>query len=116
MQVIDTFPFNKDFMTLEIRLNELWDTVDKFIIVESKYSHTGEVKPLYLKEYIHLFDKYKEKIILIWANNLLKKLWLLLLEKKSEFLSKIPHEGIEFINSILFLSYIYFMLKYIPGT
>ena len=65
MQVIDTFPFNKDFMTLEIRLNELWDTVDKFIIVESKYSHTGEVKPLYLKESIHLFDKYKEKIILI---------------------------------------------------
>ena len=65
MKVIDTFPFNKDFMTLEIRLNELWDTVDKFIIVESKYSHTGEVKPLYLKESIHLFHKYKEKIILI---------------------------------------------------
>ena len=65
MKVIDTFPFNKDFMTLEIRLNELWNTVDKFIIVESKYSHTGEMKPLYLRESIHLFDKYNEKIVLI---------------------------------------------------
>jgi beta-1,4-mannosyl-glycoprotein beta-1,4-N-acetylglucosaminyltransferase len=65
MRIIDTFPFNKDFITLEIRLNELWDIVDKFIIVESKYSHTGEVKPLYLKESIHFLDKYREKIILI---------------------------------------------------
>jgi len=65
MRIIDTFPFNKDFTTLEIRLNELWNVVDKFIIVESKYSHTGEIKPLYLKESLHLFDKYKDKIILI---------------------------------------------------
>jgi len=69
MRIIDTFPFNKDFVTLEIRLNELWNIVDKFIIVESKYSHTGEIKPLYLKESIHLFEKYKEKIILISNEN-----------------------------------------------
>ena len=47
---------------LEIRFNILKDYVDKFIIVEAKYSHSGEKKKLIL--------------ILINFQNLRKKLFI----------------------------------------
>jgi len=65
MVIVDTFPFNKDFNTFEIRLNELWDVVDKFIVVESAYTHSGLKKPLYLKDKFMSYKKYHSKLILI---------------------------------------------------
>jgi beta-1,4-mannosyl-glycoprotein beta-1,4-N-acetylglucosaminyltransferase len=65
MKIIDTFPFNKDFATLEIRLNELWNLVDKFVISESSYSHSGESKSLFLKNDSRILKNYGEKIVLI---------------------------------------------------
>jgi beta-1,4-mannosyl-glycoprotein beta-1,4-N-acetylglucosaminyltransferase len=65
VKIIDTFPFNKDFAALEIRLNELWNLVDKFVISESSYSHSGEAKPLFLKNDKNILKNYGEKIILI---------------------------------------------------
>ena len=65
MFIVDTFPFNKDFNTLEIRLNELWDIVDKFIVVESSYTHSGLKKPLYLKDKFMSYKKYHSKLMLI---------------------------------------------------
>jgi beta-1,4-mannosyl-glycoprotein beta-1,4-N-acetylglucosaminyltransferase len=63
-KVFDCFPFWKEFDVLEVRLNELNDVVDKFIIVESAYTHSGENKPFYLKENLQRFAKFKDKIIL----------------------------------------------------
>ena len=54
--------FNEDLI-LEIRLNELYKNVEKFRIIESNYTHSGE-----FKEYnfdIEKFNKFKDKIIYI---------------------------------------------------
>lgn len=60
--IIDTTLFNKDFTTLELRLAELANIVDLFVICESPYTHSGLRKQLYLTENIHLFKKYSHKI------------------------------------------------------
>ena len=57
--VYDCFSFNKEFDVLDIRLNELYDVVDKFIIIESIYSHTGIKKELHLKMNIEKYKKCK---------------------------------------------------------
>jgi beta-1,4-mannosyl-glycoprotein beta-1,4-N-acetylglucosaminyltransferase len=64
-KVYDCFTFWKEFDVLEIRLNELFDVVDKFIIIESAYTHSGLKKELYLKNNIGNFSKFKSKILLI---------------------------------------------------
>jgi|GEM_PF-2324933 len=46
--IIDTFPFNKDFNALEIRYEELKDTVDLFVASEASFTHSGLPKALYL--------------------------------------------------------------------
>ena len=59
MRIFDCFQFFDEDMMLDLRLNSLYSQVDKFIIVENLYMHSG---------------KKKEKI-LIWINlkNLKKK-------------------------------------------
>lgn len=42
--IIDTFPFNKDFAALEIRIEELKGVVDIFVASESAYTHSGHAK------------------------------------------------------------------------
>jgi beta-1,4-mannosyl-glycoprotein beta-1,4-N-acetylglucosaminyltransferase len=64
-KVYDCFTFWKEFDVLEIRLNELFEVVDKFIIIESAYTHTGLRKELYLKKHIDKFSKFRSKIVLI---------------------------------------------------
>lgn len=46
--IIDTFPFNKDFNALEIRYQELKETVDVFVASEASFTHSGLPKELYL--------------------------------------------------------------------
>lgn len=63
--IIDTFIFNKDFNALEIRLAELYDFVDLFVISEVSYTHSGKQKPLYLTENLDKFSKYQDKIKIV---------------------------------------------------
>lgn len=63
--IIDTTMFNKDFTTLGIRLAELFDIVDLFIICESKFTFSGIPKKLYLTENIDQFKKYASKIQIV---------------------------------------------------
>jgi len=63
--IIDTFMFNQDFAALEIRLAELYDVVDMFIISESCFTHSGLSKKLHLSENLHLFNKYTDKMTII---------------------------------------------------
>tara|TARA_B100001769_G_C22033947_1_gene555592 strand:+ start:179 stop:1048 length:870 start_codon:yes stop_codon:yes gene_type:complete len=58
--------FNEDLI-LDIRLNELYDKVDKFVIVESCYTHSGEKKPFNFK--INNFKKFSDKIKYIQVND-----------------------------------------------
>ncbi|MEK6884570.1 MAG: hypothetical protein AABY22_33365 [Nanoarchaeota archaeon] len=50
---------------LEIRLETLKDCIDKFIIIESNFSHTLIKKPLFFEEERLFFDKFKDKIIYV---------------------------------------------------
>lgn len=65
MKVYDCFPFWREFIALEIRLEELYEIVDFFVVIESAYTHTGEPKEFHLKNNLHRFSKYSDKIILV---------------------------------------------------
>lgn len=61
-KVYDCFTFFKELDVLEIRLEEMWNTTDYFIIVEATTTHSGLPKPLYLKDNWERFEKYHSKI------------------------------------------------------
>jgi hypothetical protein len=45
-RVLDIFPFSYELDVLEMRLYELNDTVDYFVLIESTRTHRGTLKPL----------------------------------------------------------------------
>lgn len=61
--IYDCFSFFNELTVLDIRLNTLYDTVDKFIIVEATRSHQNYPKPLYFAENAHRYSKFADKII-----------------------------------------------------
>jgi beta-1,4-mannosyl-glycoprotein beta-1,4-N-acetylglucosaminyltransferase len=61
--IYDCLLFFNEIDLLKIRIEELKNDVDKFIIVESNKSFSGERKPLYFKDFEHEFREYKDKII-----------------------------------------------------
>lgn len=63
LKIYDCFPFFNELDLLEIRLSELYDIVDKFIIIEALHTHSGKPKPLYFKDNYERFKKYHDKII-----------------------------------------------------
>jgi len=62
-KVYDCFNFFNEFELLEVRLNELNDYVDKFVLVECCETHNGKPKKLYFEENKERFAKFKDKII-----------------------------------------------------
>jgi hypothetical protein len=62
MKVFDCFTFYNEFDILELRLEELWDTVDYFVISEGNYTHQSNPKPFYLKDNWDKIKKYESKI------------------------------------------------------
>jgi beta-1,4-mannosyl-glycoprotein beta-1,4-N-acetylglucosaminyltransferase len=68
MKIIDCFTFFDEEMLLEIRLNTLDKFVDKFIIVESAYTHSGKEKKLIFD--INKYPEFKKKINYIIVNDL----------------------------------------------
>ena len=67
-KVYDCFTFFNELELLKIRLEELNDHVDYFVLVEGSETHKGEPKPLYFQENRHLFQKYLHKIIHVIVN------------------------------------------------
>ena len=61
MKIYDCFMYNNEKLILDLRLSYLDKYIDKFIIVESKYDHQGNLKKNFFK--IGDFLKYKKKII-----------------------------------------------------
>jgi len=61
MKIYDCFMFFDEELILDLRLNILDKYVDKFIITEATYMHSG--KPKKLNFNINKFSKFKEKII-----------------------------------------------------
>jgi beta-1,4-mannosyl-glycoprotein beta-1,4-N-acetylglucosaminyltransferase len=63
--IIDTFPFNKDFNALEIRYEELRETVDLFVASEASYTHSGLSKELYLTNASELRTKMGAQLVVL---------------------------------------------------
>lgn len=61
MAVYDCMHFWVENDLLEIRINEYWDKVDKFIIVEAGETHTGKPKPYNFDH--ERFAPYMDKIV-----------------------------------------------------
>lgn len=60
--IFDCFPFFNEIEVLKIRLEELWDNVDRFIICEAYKTHSGKNKQLNFQNNLHQFEKYLSKI------------------------------------------------------
>ena len=63
MRIFDCFMFYDEEVILDIRLNSLKNSVDCFVIVESKFYHNGKKRDL--KFDINKYPKFKDKIIYI---------------------------------------------------
>lgn len=63
MKVYDCFTFFNELDVLEIRLKELWDSVDHFVISEANLSHSGRPKEFILLDNWERFKPYADKII-----------------------------------------------------
>ena len=61
MKIYDCFMFFDEEMMLDLRLNILNKYVDKFVITEATYMHSGRPKKLVFD--INKFSKFKDKII-----------------------------------------------------
>jgi beta-1,4-mannosyl-glycoprotein beta-1,4-N-acetylglucosaminyltransferase len=61
--IIDTFIFYNEIKMLNFRLEELYDKVDFFVIIESKKTFALNDKQLYYNDNKKLFNKYSSKII-----------------------------------------------------
>ena len=61
MKIQDCFMFFDEEMLLDLRLNVMNKYVDKFVITEATYTHSGKSKKLLF--YISKFSKFKDKMI-----------------------------------------------------
>jgi beta-1,4-mannosyl-glycoprotein beta-1,4-N-acetylglucosaminyltransferase len=62
-KVFDCFPFFNELELLELRLNELNDMIDFFVLVEATASHRGNEKPLIFQQNKDRFSKFLHKIV-----------------------------------------------------
>jgi beta-1,4-mannosyl-glycoprotein beta-1,4-N-acetylglucosaminyltransferase len=69
-KIIDCFSFYNELDMLRFRLEELYDTVDYFIIVEATQTHSGKVKELNYENNKQLFAKYQDKIIYVVVDDM----------------------------------------------
>ena len=63
MKVIDCFIFYNELDMLELRLTELNDIVDYFVLVECTKTHSNDDKELYFENNKDRFSKYLDKIV-----------------------------------------------------
>lgn len=62
IRVIDLTMYNGEPI-MELRLKYLYDHVDEFVVVESRETHSGSMKPyLFMNKERELFEKYKDKV------------------------------------------------------
>ena len=62
-RVYDCFQFHNELELLEVRLAELYEVVDRFVLVEATYTHAGDPKPLHYAENRARFAAYADKIV-----------------------------------------------------
>jgi beta-1,4-mannosyl-glycoprotein beta-1,4-N-acetylglucosaminyltransferase len=68
MRIFDTFLFNDELDVLRMRLEELAGKVDRHVLVEARYDHQGNPKPLYYGENRDLFAPWSDRITHVIAD------------------------------------------------
>ena len=68
MKIVDCFLFYNETTMLEYRLETLWDVVDYFVVVDSKYTFSGKPKNSYIHN-VKNIEKYKSKIVYVLMND-----------------------------------------------
>jgi beta-1,4-mannosyl-glycoprotein beta-1,4-N-acetylglucosaminyltransferase len=68
MKIFDCFTYFNEVDILRIRLEELGDLVDYFVVVEASETFTGNSKPFYFDNIPSWIDRWKEKIIRVKVN------------------------------------------------
>lgn len=61
-RIIDCFPFYNELDLLDVRLAELAPVVERFVLVEARYTHAGDPKPLYFEQNRDRFAAYLDRI------------------------------------------------------
>ena len=62
MRIFDCFTFYNELDLLEVRLNELYNKVDRFVIVEATTTFTNRPKPAYFEQHQDRYKKWADKI------------------------------------------------------
>ncbi|MDB9731861.1 hypothetical protein OAA92_03175 [Candidatus Pelagibacter sp.] len=63
MKIFDCFMYFDEEMVVDVRLNTLHEFVDYFVIVESRFTHKGDLRELKFNH--KKFEKFKDKIIYV---------------------------------------------------
>ena len=84
MRIFDCTTYYDEELIMDIRLNTLNDQVEKFIVVESLFSHSGNKKKLNFN--INNYSKFKDKII------------YLVIEKQPENLNSLGNDKISALD------------------
>ena len=61
MKIFDCFMYFDEEVVLDVRLNTLNEFVDYFVVIESKFTHKGDVRDLKFNH--KKFEKFRDKII-----------------------------------------------------
>jgi beta-1,4-mannosyl-glycoprotein beta-1,4-N-acetylglucosaminyltransferase len=69
-KVYDCFMFANELDVLEIRMNELKDVVDHFVVAEAPTSQSGVVKALHLTNNMARFDHFGDQLRVIVVNDM----------------------------------------------
>jgi|AntAceMinimDraft_11_1070367.scaffolds.fasta_scaffold00267_20 hypothetical protein len=69
-KIYDCFTFYNEFDILELRLQEHWDHVDKFVIAEANTTHQGNPKEFLLEQNWNRFKPYADKIVHIKVDDM----------------------------------------------
>jgi beta-1,4-mannosyl-glycoprotein beta-1,4-N-acetylglucosaminyltransferase len=79
IMIYDCFTFFNELELLELRLHELADIVDKFVLVEATKTHSNKPKPLHYQENRDRFSEFRDKIIHVVVDDLpdAKNPWVL---------------------------------------
>jgi len=72
-RVMDAVIFSIELDILEIRLRELWDVVDKFVVMEADRTFSGKSKPLTLHDNLERFKWAEDKLVVVSLRNTLKE-------------------------------------------
>lgn len=69
-KIFDCFTFFNEYEVLELRLKELYDAVDYFVLVEANKTHSGKLKPWNFDAERDRYSKYLDKIIYVQVTDL----------------------------------------------